>query len=134
MWAELISAVAFHESGWKPTSRMKEPGLGTDPVTGQTVWSEGLLQLSYQDTEWARFCRFDWNRDKDLAPNDPAKTILDPALNLDCGVRILAGQIHRTHFVVLASGVYWSVLKEGGNHTKVAEIAAMTKKLPFCGV
>lgn len=132
MWSELISAVSLFESGWNPLSRMEEPTLGTDPVTGQPVYSEGLLQLSYQDVRGAPYCRFDWQKDKDLAPNDPARTILDPERNLDCGVRILAAQIRARQSVILSSGVYWAVLKENGRYQKIDEIVARTSRFSFC--
>lgn len=132
VWSELISAISFYESKWSPTSRMKENTLGIDPVTKQPVFSEGLLQLSYQDVLGYPYCKFDWKQDKALDPNDPRKTILDPGANLDCGTRILANQIKQRGKVVLSSGVYWAVLKEGGRYQKIEKISAMTKQLPFC--
>jgi hypothetical protein len=50
------------------------------------VRSEGLLQLTYEDqTRYG--CDFDWDVDKTLKADDPAKTILQPKNNLECGVR-----------------------------------------------
>lgn len=133
-WVELISQMALYESSWSPVSRMKED-LGIDPVTGVQVWSEGLLQLSYQDMRnhpEIKGCGIDWSKDRYLAGTDPRKTILDPLINLDCGVRILANQVKRTRRIVLSSGIYWSVLKEGGKYRRISEISAGTKKLKFC--
>jgi hypothetical protein len=48
VWGELISAVIYFESSWKPCSRYKEPMADKDSVTGEPVYSEGLLSLSYQ--------------------------------------------------------------------------------------
>jgi hypothetical protein len=129
-WGQLIAGVAYFESGWSPTSRMKEPSLGKDSVTGMSVYSEGLLSLSYQDVRSYGFCDFDWTKDKDLESNDPKRTILNPYTNLDCGIRILANQISRSKAIVLSSGVYWSVLRKSSTH--VPQIQAMTKKLSFC--
>lgn len=134
LWTEVISQIALYESAWKPTSRMQETTMGTDPVTGKPVWSEGLLQLSYQDIQWAPYCEFDWKKDKLLSPTSPQKTILDPIKNLECGVRILAAQIRTKGTVILNKGVYWAVLKEGGKYQKIAQITGATKKMKFCEV
>lgn len=136
-WVELVSMMALHESAWSAVSRMQETTMGADPVTGKPVYSEGLLQLSYQDVKnmsAAKGCGIDWAKDKNLSPTDPKKTILDPIINLRCGMRILASQIARTGKIVLPSGVYWAVLKEGGKYQKIAEISGGTKKLKFCEV
>ena len=131
-WGKLIVGMAYYESGWSPTSRMTETTMGTDPITGKQVSSEGLLQLSYQDVQWAKYCEFDWSKDKNLSATDPKKTILDPYKNLSCGIKILAGQIDRTGEIMLKSGVYWAVLKEGGKYEKIDEIAGYVKRLSFC--
>jgi hypothetical protein len=138
MWAELISAIAYYESGWNPASRMVETTMGTDPVTGKQVASEGLLQLSYQDVPNYKSilkypaCKIDWQKDKGLSLTDPKKTILDPAINLECGLRILANQIRKKGYVILSSGVYWAVLKDGGKYSKVDSIIRMVRKIGFC--
>lgn len=132
VWSELISAISYYESGWSPTSRMKEEKMGQDPITKQPVYSEGLMQLSYQDVQWAPYCKFDWEKDKTLTSTDPNKTILNPQINLDCGVRILGNQIHNKMNVILSSEVYWAVLRDGGSYQKIDEITSMTKKLQFC--
>jgi len=52
---------------------------------------EGLLQLAYADQK--RYaCDFNWQVDRALKTNDPAKTILQPKNNLECGVKILVNQ------------------------------------------
>lgn len=132
-WGALFAAVAKYESGYSPVSRMQETTMGTDPVTNRPVFSEGLLQLSYQDITGWPFCDFDWSQDKDLSPTDPRKTILDPYRNLECGIKIMAKQIAKKGSITLSSGVYWAVLKIGGKYGKINEIAAMTKKMiPPC--
>src|SRR5215475_1898095 len=77
-WAYFFQALAGAEAGLKPTTRVRhtEPEVAvTDTVTGRAVRSEGLLQLTYEDQE--RYgCDFDWQHDKTLPANDPAKTIL----------------------------------------------------------
>ncbi len=106
--------------------------MGTDPVTGKAVYSEGLLQLSYQDIEWAPWCKFNWSKDKNLSATDPRKTILDPYLNLDCGVGIMAQQIKKKGDIVVSSGVYWAVIKSGGKYQHVSEIQSTVKSLSLC--
>lgn len=131
-WGQLISAMSYYESGWRPTTRFKETSLGIDPVTGDTVYSEGLLQLSYQDQRWAPWCEFRWEQDRQLSPTDPRKTIFNPAINLRCGIGILARQVRRTGRIVLFSGVYWAVLREGGRYQKINEIAALVQRAGYC--
>lgn len=117
MWAELISGMALYESSWNPKTRFMEPA----PLH---YYSEGLLQLSYEDLQWAKYCKF--------KKGDPAKSILDPILNLDCGIRILANQIKNKGLVMMSSGVYWSTLKIGGRYSKIKEISAMITNHGFC--
>jgi hypothetical protein len=129
-WGELISGVIYYESGFKPTSWMIEP-MGIDPVTGKTVKSEGLLQLSYQDMKnygsITKGCGIDWSKDKLLAQDDPKKTIFNPLINLECGLRIFKNQIIKRKLVVVPSGPYWAVLYKG-KHPKITEIAARVQK------
>lgn len=129
-WAQLVAGMSYYESGWNPLSRYKETTMGTDPITGQPVYSEGLLQLSYQDIRGYSFCEFEWSKDKYLSATDPKKTILDPYKNLHCGIKILASQLARKKNIVLSSGLYWAVLRKG--NSTVPKIATITKKLTFC--
>lgn len=131
-WAQLFVAIAKYESAYSPTSRMHETTMGTDPITRQPVYSEGLLQLSYQDIQWAPWCKFDWSKDKNLSGSDPRKTILDPLLNLDCGVGIMAKQIKTKGSIVVSSGVYWAVIKSGGRYQQISNIQNIVKSLPLC--
>lgn len=134
VWGQFFAGVSYFESGWSPTSRMQETTQGTDKITGQPVYSEGLLQLSYQDVQWASYCEFEWPKDKNLASSSPQKTILDPFKNLSCGIKILARQIDKYKYIVMAKNVYWAVLRDPavGKYSKVSQIATYTKKLSFC--
>lgn len=132
VWAQIFVAIAKYESAYSPVSRMQETTMGTDPVTRQPVYSEGLLQLSYQDIQWAPWCKFNWNVDKMLSATDPKKTILDPFLNLDCGVGIMAKQIKSKGAIVVSSGVYWAVIKSGGRYQQINNIQSMVKALSLC--
>jgi hypothetical protein len=129
---QLIAGIVKFESGFNPLNRFQESTMGTDPITGQPVWSEGLMQLSYQDIQGYPFCQFDWNQDEELNPTDPQKTILDPFKNLYCGMRILAQQVKRKGRIVIDSGAYWAVIKENGRFEKINEIAAIVSRLKVC--
>ena len=138
VWSELISATAYYESGWSPVSRMTETTMGTDPVTKKQVVSEGLLQLSYQDVPnygavlKYPLCRIEWQKDRSLDLTSSKKTILDPLINLECGMRILASQIKKKGNVILASGVYWAVLRDGGKYSKVPAIIGKVRQTGLC--
>lgn len=114
-WAYFFQALAGTEAGLDPDTRVRhtEPAVAVkDDVTGRQVRSEGLLQLTYEDAE--RYgCDFDWQKDKALPAKDPAKTILQPKNNLECGVKILSRQILDQHKGVLSRSSYWSPLQPG---------------------
>jgi hypothetical protein len=129
-WGEMFSATAKFESNWNPATQYTESTMGTDPITGRQVVSEGLLQLSYQDITWAKFCAFDWAKDKNLPLAQ--RSITNPLLNLDCGIRIMDRQMKKYKRAIIRANVYWAVLRDGGRYQKIAEITAMVKKLPFC--
>jgi hypothetical protein len=131
-WAYLFSEVARYESAFDPLSRMRETSMGTDPVTGQPVYSEGLLQLSYQDIRVYPTCRLNWSADRNLGPTDPRKTILDPEINLQCGAIIMSRQVANKGLITVGSGAYWATLKSSYSNNKIAPISAATRSLPFC--
>lgn len=132
-WAYLVSAMVKYESNFNPVARMHETTMGTDPITGQPVYSEGLMQLSYQDVRPYPFCdEFDWSVDRHLSPTDPRKTILDPYKNLRCGVRILNRMIGRYNKITTTKGQYWAVIKPNSKYNKISSIRALTKSVPFC--
>ena len=132
-WGMLISQISFHESGWNPTSRSLEKTMGVDGITKMAVYSEGLLQLSYQDSQWSPYCKFDWSKDQKLTAKDPNKTILNPYLNLSCGIKVLADQISRYKQIAMKKNIYWSVIHQDGEYSKIPEMAAaIQRRLPFC--
>ncbi len=114
-WAYFFQALAGAEAGLNPKNRAHhtEPEVASrDQVSGMSGHTEGLLQLTYADQK--RYgCNFDWQADRILKPNDPAKTILQPKNNLECGVKILANQIITQHKPLLARSGYWSTLQPG---------------------
>ena len=133
-WAYFFQALAGAEAGLDPTTRVRhtEPEVAVkDGVTGRFVRSEGLLQLTYEDQE--RYgCDFDWEHDRLLKANDPAKTILQPKNNLECGVKILAKQILEQHKPLFSNTGYWSTLRPGNaNYSMFAK--QMTNVPIACG-
>lgn len=114
-WAYFFQALAGAEAGLDPTTHIRhtEPAVDvTDEVTHMAVRSEGLLQLTYED-EKRYGCNFDWEVDRTLKPGDPARTILQPKNNLDCGVKILTRQIIDNHEPLFSRLSYWSTLQRG---------------------
>ena len=114
-WAYFFQALAGAEAGLNPTTRVRHTESEVavkDEVTGRQVRSQGLLQLAYED-EKRYGCDFDWDTDKRLKPDDPAKTILQPKNNLECGVKILTQQIIEMHRPLLSRSGYWSTLHWG---------------------
>lgn len=131
-WAFLFSAIARFESNYDPTDRFPETGMGTDPVTHQRVYSEGLLQMSYQDTlHYGSDCNFDRLADQNLGVKDPKRSILDPYRNLKCGVHVLNKQIARYKKIEVTQGGYWSTIMPN-HHNELTGIKAYTRKIPFC--
>ena len=112
-WAYFFQALAGAEAGLNPTTRIRhtEPEVAKiDEVTGRPVRSEGLLQLTYEDAKRYN-CDFDWKKDRELPSKDPAKTILQPRNNLECGIEILDNQIITQHKGLVSKSSYWSTLQ-----------------------
>ena len=120
-WAYFFQALAGAETGLTPTQDVHHTATGArvkDDVTKRAVRSEGLLQLTFMDAE--RYgCDFDWDKDKKLAEKDPAKTILQPANSLKCGVKILFDQIITQRKPLLSRSSYWSTLRPEGASYRV---------------
>ena len=134
-WAYFFQALAGAEAGLNPNTTVQHinpEGTKRDEVSGMAMRSEGLLQLSYADQK--RYgCEFHWQVDRGLKPNDPAKTILQPKNNLECGVTILVNQIIVQHKPLLASSGYWSTLRPGGPSYRVFA-KQMTNPPTACGL
>lgn len=131
-WGLVISVIAKYESSFNPTVRFKETSMGIDPVTGQQVYSEGLLQLSYQDKHSYKDCEFDWANDKKMDPKDPRKSIFNPYKNLKCGVSILGSQLKQGSSLTEGNYIYWAVIKRNGRYQKLNEMSKMLKEVNYC--
>lgn len=114
-WAYFFQALAGAEGGLKPTSHVahSQPKMEVkDQVTGVQGRTEGLLQLAYAD-EKRYGCDFDWEADRKLRAGDPARTILQPKNNLECGIKILDQELIQRHKPLLSRTEYWSTLQPG---------------------
>jgi hypothetical protein len=113
-WAYFFQALAGAEAGLNPNVSVRH----TEPEGTVTMRSEGLLQLAYADHK--RYgCDFNWQADRVLKADDPARSILQPKNNLECGVKILFNQIIVQHKPLLTRSGYWSTLRPGGPSYRV---------------
>jgi hypothetical protein len=114
-WAYVFQAIASAEAGLNPTSDVHhlQPAVNTiDPATHRPARQEGLLQLKYEDAQ--RYgCDFDWEQDRTLPVKDPQRTILQPANNLGCGVKIMENQIVTQGKPLVSRTSYWATLQPG---------------------
>ena len=126
-WAYFFQALAGAEAGLNPNKSVRH----SEPEDAMTARSEGLLQLAYADRK--RYgCDFNWAMDRALKANDPAKAILQPKNNLECGVKILFNQIIVQHKPLLSRSGYWSTLRPGGPSYR-AFAKQITNPPPACG-
>jgi hypothetical protein len=134
-WAYFFQALAGAEAGLNPNTSVphSEPDVtARDEARGTAARTEGLLQLAYADQR--RYgCNFDWKLDRALKPKDPAKTILQPKNNLECGVKILFNQIIVHHKPLLTRSAYWSTLQPDSASYRVFA-RQMTNPPAACGL
>jgi hypothetical protein len=127
-WAYFFQALAGAEAGLNPNASVRHD----EPEGALAKRSEGLLQLAYADHK--RYgCDFNWPADRALKANDPAKTILQPKNNLECGVKILFNQIIVQHKPLLTRSGYWSPLHPDGPSYRVFA-KQMTNPPAACGL
>jgi hypothetical protein len=127
-WAYFFQALAGAEAGLNPNTSIGH----SEPQGAMLMRSEGLLQLAYADRK--RYgCDFNWQVDRALKANDPAKTILQPKNNLECGVKILFNQIIVQHKPLLSRSAYWSTLQPDGPSFRVFA-KQMTNPPEACGL
>jgi hypothetical protein len=126
-WAYFFQALAGAEAGLNPNKSVRH----SEPEDAMTTRSEGLLQLEYADRKRCG-CDFNWAMDQTLKANDPAKAILRPRNNLECGVKILFNQIIVQHKLLLSRSGYWSTLRPDGPTYRVFA-KQMTNPPAACG-
>jgi hypothetical protein len=143
VWAQIFAGISYWETGWDPANRTVE-GPGLDEITHEKPISEGLLQLSYSDMNnytdldsGDPYCPFDWSKDQVLPATDLHRTILNPYINLYCGIRIMADSIVtnvKKGKKRVVYNEYWSTLGSGFYiHNRAGNIRRTVETLPFCG-
>lgn len=124
-WVGLLSAMAKPESNFQPLTRYQEKFRDGK---GKPVISRGLLQISQESANQPRYsCNI-----------TQAEQLHDPAINLNCAVRIMQkwvqtdGQISSSDWGTQAKGAarYWSVLRPARG--QLPQIRRFTSQLPVC--
>jgi len=124
---EASHIAAGAEAGLNPNTSIRHP----EPEGTIAMRSEGLLQLAYADH--SRYgCDFNWRMDRVLKVNDPARSILQPKNNLECGVKILCNHTIVQHKPLLTRSGYWSTLRPDGRSCRVFA-KQMTNPPVVCG-
>ncbi len=117
-WGELFVALAYYESGFKPSSQSVDVGTKEKRDT----WSIGLFQMSVVDIENYKIQNMKYSFDD----------LLRPEPNIDLAVTIMAQQINKKSLIVVKSNPYWATLYNG-KYPKIKEIAVRVKKYaPLC--
>lgn len=110
-WAGLLSALAKHESTWRP-----------DAVGGGGKWF-GLLQIYPQTAEF-RDCNA-----------DSGAELKDAAANLNCAVRIIAATVPRDDAISVEDGHWMGVAADWGpirDEGKRREMQRYTSRQSYC--
>lgn len=110
-WVGFLSALAFHESTWRP-----------DAVGGGGLWY-GLLQI-YPQTARHFSCRA-----------QTGEALKDGAANVSCAIRILNHTIPRDRAIALRDGRWRGVAADWGPMRDAADVAQMkrwTRAQPYC--
>lgn len=120
-FGELWVAVAYYESGFKPTSASVDVGK---PELKDT-WSVGLYQMSVVDQK-------NYKLDFGFKYED----LLKPLPNIKLALAIFKRQIENRKYIAIPApnpGLYWAVLRPGGKYDKSDLIAERVKKYaPKC--
>lgn len=107
---ELISSMAYFESGWNERSA----GVDVGVASNRDTWSVGLLQVSVVD-----------QKNMGIPLKYTYAQLLTAIPNLNLTLEILARQIRKTGLFILPNSSpqrYWAVLLDGNKYSKVREI------------
>ena len=127
-WAYFFQALAAAEAGLNPNVSVRH----TEPEGIRPCAVKGCC--SSRNADHKRYgCDFNWQLDRALKANDPAKTILQPKNNLECGVKILVNQTIVRHKPLLTWSGYWSTLRPDGPSFRVFA-KQMTNPPAACGL
>ena len=141
-WSDFIEAISKVESGHRINEAFPERAQSRSTIESGVNWSEGLLQISYSDTKNNGCTGIDWNADKDKIPAEVRsmnqgtrsdrdwdlalsraphirssavdRTILNPFVNLSCGMQIMKNQmkLHPEETLMQSVYHYWSVTRK----------------------
>ena len=130
-WVNLVKSISYAECNWNRIDRYIENGIpGEDPITHTTVVSEGLLQMSYGDQlsySGAPDCER-MNYSADLGKSLADRSIMDPEINLSCGMEIMTSLLQSNSNVTASLGRYWSTIRSG----KMASRNELSLLMPEC--
>ena len=127
-WVGLLSIVARPESNFKPGATYTE---SFSDAQGKKVISRGLLQISIESA----------NQKKYSCGIKDALDLHDPAINLNCGVKILDAWVKTDNVIATyigqspkGGGRYWSTLREKTDTKKnhLPELTNFTRSLKVC--
>lgn len=107
---ELISSMAFYESGWNEKSASQDVGTAENKDT----WSIGLMQISVVD-----------QKNMGLNLHYTYAELLKAKPNLHLALTILARQVNKTGLIILPNKSpqrYWAVLLDGNKYSQVSQI------------
>jgi hypothetical protein len=135
VWLNIVKSLAWAESEWNPETTYRETTMGTDPVTGAQIVSEGLMQLSYTDSR-------NWSSIAACKAIDYAKkNIRDPIVNISCAMGIMGKLVARDPAKDISDtksgGAYWSSARlpykdAKGKWHHTASREKMKKLMPEC--
>lgn len=117
-WGAIAKAITRAECGWKPASSMVEKFV--DHYTGKLAVSAGMFQLSVGD-------RAIYKEYPDCVKLNPT-TLLDPVINLKCGMGILDKIGGSRATFREGAGRYWSVVRDNKNPTDGISLVETVKK------
>jgi hypothetical protein len=95
-WITFMAAIAYPESGYKPSAVFKEPA----PLNKNSI---GLFQLSFDDVRHEGGCNTSGLKSEE-------EILKDPATNIRCAVTIMRNQIEDRKTLWPKTFYYWSVL------------------------
>lgn len=127
-WILLLSSMAMFESAYNNNSVAYNDGGGNTSI--------GLLQLSYEDMDWAK----DWGCN--VNPNDANNNLMNGSANVNCALAIMSRQLykeqyHQRKIFINDENTYWAVLRPqdiAQSSNNVITTFNKYKKLgaPFC--
>jgi hypothetical protein len=102
-WEALFHQMMLYESGFQ-SSKVYAENFNND--AGERTLSTGLLQLSYESTNYYGF-------------DVTTESLKNPRVNIEAGVKILESQVRNHGSIGSYGDSYWSVLRPGSSKRKM---------------